>query len=224
MALKDARSRLTTTAKLYLTFTATHPVDGSLTFYLGDIAFSSNNAPSGGFPVQPVVASWGDIRQLLARDGQERDSIFTISLHAASVVNPSNGTTRYAVHQLLRELQSLSDTAISIYEWNADDSTQALLCLCYWNGLEDLHLDEGTPILSIRMSLKPSTFDRKIGKLIQNASYPPTVPDAVGKMICRAYGDYTTAPLMSAGTSMAPVVFGYGGRFVPGIVVREDLA
>jgi len=115
------------------------------------------------------------------------------------------------------------DTAVSIYQWNSASTTQQLVLTAYWRGVDSVTWNDGVMLISVRVSMRPSTMDRPIGKMIDTTSYPPANPDSVGKMIARAYGDFTVTPLASLGTQMAPVVFGYGGRYVPGIVVREDL-
>jgi len=223
MALKDEQSRLATGGKFYLTFMATHPIDGSLTFYLGDQHFPSNNQATGGFQVYPVVTSWGALRQFMTQDGSDRSSEFSVQFAGLPYVVASAGTKRYQVFDLFRSLYGLFDTAVSIYQWNSASTTQQLVLTAYWRGVDSVTWNDGVMLISVRVSMRPSTMDRPIGKMIDTTSYPPANPDSVGKMIARAYGDFTVTPLASLGTQMAPVVFGYGGRYVPGIVVREDL-
>ncbi len=246
MALKDAQARLSANGKIYLYFSSTHPVDGSLSFYLCDHALmtsASSDDPNslsviifGGVVmsagdatgdvktvrVYPVVKSWAPLRAYLAQDGDDRESEFTIDLFALSWCVPSNGTTRYRIVDLLRSLQNLHDSKIVFYQWNKTETPEAVFT-GYWRGVDRMEHDGQEMIASIKIAARPSTVDLVVGEVVDVATYPKAPADSMGRMVARAYGDYTCEfDAVGTALNLPPVAFGYGQAFVPGIDVDDS--
>lgn len=214
--LSEVQSLSSTKGALYLFFTFTDPIYGTLTFYIGDQRFIATNV-HGGPPVYPAVMNWGVLRKVVAPGGGQVSEL-AIELVANAVVCPSDqADLRFRVYELLQKT-ALRDVAVSIWQWNAYSSVQEQIWSGYWGGTIDSAWQHGIQTITVRARSDPKSSQVMIGDVLDAASYPSAPPNNFGRMVGRAYGSMKqTIPVDGLNVGFHPVMFGYPMPGVPAL-------
>lgn len=209
-------SRLTNQGRVYSILRLTHPTDGLLTLYLGDIGFSLDDS---GWPyVYAGIASWGALSKQMGANDPENE--IRLEFIGKAFVVPSNVTKRYRLDELLRVCQ-MRDSQVDFFQWDAHLS-QSLIWRGYWMGMDNGQLRRGTQILSARLSARKRATRVPVSDVVSIATMPAAPPDSLGKMVPRAYGNFLTK-LAGGNQWLNDMVFlGYGARGIPGVVIDEQ--
>ena len=134
MALKDTQAPLSAASQAYLSVTVDDTVHGAMTFLLGDVEFVSTNV-YGGALVSACVVDWGTMVKYLPNAGGARENQFTIRLAADAYIYATDvASKRFRVYEALHALD-FRNLAVSIYQWNAESSTQEVVWKGYWSGV-----------------------------------------------------------------------------------------
>ena len=212
MALKTAQARADSKSHIYLTFSVTDPVHGSLTFHWGSEAFSATNAYGGAW-VSKCVLSWGNLVKY-SPEGSDRQNQAVVRLALDAYVTATNvASKRFAVHEVLQNID-VRDQAVTIYQWNADDSAQEAIWKGYWGGIVGHDFSGGVASVDVSFSSLERDSTDSIGAIVTRDAFPNAPDDAIGMMSPKGYGSFV-ATIDTAGESstkrLDPLVLGYGG-------------
>lgn len=209
-------SRLTNQGRIYAIIRLTHPSDGPLTLYLGDIGFSLD---ATGWPyVYAAINNWGSLSKDMGSSDPENE--VRIEFLGSAFVVPSNVTKRYRLYDLVRTCQ-LRDSQVDFFQWDAHLS-QSLIWRGYWMGMDNVRQQKGAQIFSARIAARKRSTKVPISDVVNVTGFPKAPPDAMGKMIPRAYGNLQTQ-LAGGNNGLNDMVFlGYGMRGIPGVVIDEQ--
>lgn len=206
--------------KIYAKFTVTHPTDGSLTFYWGDIGFAPDGTSASPW-VYAVVISWDKFTKYMSEDGQSRDGSVQLQVAGAATCVPSNSIKRYQIAALLQEC-NLFDVPIEFYQWNERDNSQKRIWQGFIVGAPQTEYPGGVMVVTFEMSSMQTALFRPISPIVNKTSYPQAPQDAIGKMIPKWYGNIITG--MDSGAEVQEAVYlDYGSRFVEGVITAENL-
>lgn len=222
MALVDAMEWGDTRAKLYATFSVTDAPTANPTFHWGDAHFYATNV-HGGASVSAVVSEWGVLPDLISSGRSSTGTRTSIRLLANEISIPSNGTMRKTVGVWARILQ-LRGVPISIYQWEASASDQALLWTGYIIGIGDAPFDGGVPEIDLLLSAElPSIEATPISDIVDRTAFASAPQESVGSMIPRVYGSFTDS-VFSAGSRNDKGYLGYPMPGIGGVIVDENQA
>lgn len=226
MALKDSQGYADTRSQTYIEFSVTDGVYGSMTFRLGDVAFSHSNAYTG-LPVSPCVVSWGNLVKYMPTTGNARQNQAVIRLAAtAYVVATTAADRRFKVYEVFQNL-NLRDLAVSIYQWNAGETTQEVIWKGYWGGVVGYSFEGGIAVLDVSLSSDTVTNLSTIGEVVSRnvGTYADAPDDVFGLMNVKGYGSLvstTDVALEDSVHKLSPMALGYATRSGPTIVIDES--
>jgi len=205
--------------KIFAKFTATHPTDGSLTFYWGDIGFGPDGVSTSPM-VYPVVLNWDKFTKFMSEGGQTRPGTVQLEVAGSGICVPSNGTKRYQVADLLRQMV-LADGIVQFYQWNERDNSQTLIWQGFWQGLPQTDYPGGLMVVTIEIGMMQKDLKKPISHIVNPTGYIYAPQESMGQMISKWYGNLITA--MDTGAKAQEAAFlGFFGRAVKGVLVAEN--
>lgn len=224
MALKDRQGDISSRSQTYLTFSVADAVYGTVTFYWGDVAFYATNA-YGGPVVQAVVMDWGTLVKYLP-EGGVRQNQTTVRLALDASATPSTSTTPFTVYQVLHNLD-FRDQPVSIYQWNAGDSSQEIVWKGYWGGITGYRFSDGIGSVDISLSSLERDSTDNISSIITRDSDPTAPASSFNLVKPKVYGSYRTTvdtANQDATDKLNPILLGYSQRAPAGIATSEAFA
>lgn len=217
MDIEAALAAHTPTAGLYLVFSVTDTIDGTMTFALGGSGFKD-----AGTRVSPCVSSWGPARKFMTQSMEARDSDLLVECAASSWVIDTAGTWRDRLYVLLREKQ-LRGASVTVYQWVSSfgDSGSIPVWHGYWNGYRGFNHRDGALVVTIYLTSRPPNSAIKVSDVVTSDAFPSAPKESIGKIIPKGYGDpriYTT----TLGGASAHF-FGFQSESARGVVIDESV-
>ena len=131
----DEQQRAQATSQLYLSFSYTDAVEGSLTFNMGLVGFDA-----GTVRVYPCVTSFGSLRRYLGGLGSSGASV---DLDALSYITPSTSTVQYQIYRIF-QTTTIRETKVQVFQWNADGGTAEEIWVGYFGGILNYYYRRAT--------------------------------------------------------------------------------